>query len=60
MQSNDHRKMLACAERGIELCVIDVSRQKYFKEQRALEFLPIITTIINSKLPGSSPATTAA
>jgi hypothetical protein len=55
MRTNDSRKVQACLERNIELCVIDVSHQKYFKEQRALEFLPIITNIINSKLSGSSP-----
>jgi len=50
MQTNDHRKMLACAEHGIELCVIDVSSQKYFKEQGAIEFLRLIQNIINSKM----------
>jgi len=60
MQTNDARKVQACLERNIELCVIDVSHQKYFKEQRALEFLPIITNIINSKLSESSPAVNTA
>ena len=31
-QTNDHRKMIACAEHGIELCVMDVYHFKYFKE----------------------------
>jgi hypothetical protein len=52
IQTNDHRKMLACAEHGIELCVIDVSSFTYFKEQRAMKFLTIIQNIINSKLSG--------
>jgi hypothetical protein len=55
MQSNDARKVQACIERGISLCVIDVSYQKYFKEQSSMKFLAIIQNIIDSKLPGSSP-----
>jgi hypothetical protein len=42
--------MLACAEQGIELCVIDVSRQKYFKEHSSQAFLDIIMEIINGRL----------
>ena len=49
VQTNDHRKMLACAERGIELCVIDVSHQKYFKEHTSMIFLSFITDLINFK-----------
>ena len=55
IQNNDARKAQACLEHGIELCLIDVSTISYFKEQRAMEFLPIVTTIIDSKLSGSSP-----
>jgi hypothetical protein len=55
IQTNDHRKMLACAEHGIELCLIDISHQKYFKEQSSMRFLQIIQNIINAKLSGSSP-----
>jgi hypothetical protein len=53
--ANDARKMLACAEHSIELCVIDVSSLSYFKEQRAVKFLTIIRNLIDSKLSGSSP-----
>jgi hypothetical protein len=53
IQTNDHRKMLACAEHGIELCVIDVSTFTYFKEQRAMKFLTIVQNIINSRLSRS-------
>lgn len=49
MQNNDARKMQACIERGIELCIIDVSVQKYFKEQSAKKFLTIIQDVINLK-----------
>jgi hypothetical protein len=55
MQTNDARKAQACLERNIELCILDVSSIKNFKEHRALKFLDIIKTIINSKLSGSSP-----
>ena len=51
--SNDRRKMLACAEISIELCVIDNSSLKYFKEQRAMKFLKIIQDIINARLSDS-------
>ena len=50
MQTNDHRKMLACAEHGIELCIIDISHQKYFKQQSSTKFLDIIKQLINSRL----------
>ena len=53
VQSNDHRKMLACAERDIEMCSIDTSHQTYFKEQSSRKFLKIITDIINSRLSDS-------
>jgi hypothetical protein len=55
MQSNDERKMLACAEYGIELCVLDVSSITYFKPTKAQRFLDIITRIVNSKLSGDLP-----
>ena len=54
MQTNDARKVQACIEYGIELCIIDVSHQKYFKEQTSMKFLAIIQNIINAKLSGSS------
>lgn len=56
IQNNDERKILACAERGIELCVIDSSSLSYFKTAKAQKFLDIITAIINTKLSGNSPA----
>lgn len=48
-QNNDQRKFQACAELGISLCIIDVSKQKYFKESTSQEFLNIIVDIINNK-----------
>ena len=50
IQSNDERKILACAERGIELCVIDTYSVSYFKPTKAQMFLGIITGIIRSKI----------
>jgi len=52
-QKNDKRKILTCAEKGIELCVIDTSHQKYFKESTSIQFLNIIKNVINSKLVDS-------
>ena len=54
IQNNDHRKMQACIEQCIELCLIDVSTFKHFKEQRAIKFLQIIQNIIDSKLQQSN------
>jgi len=50
IQNNDKRKFQACLERGIELCIIDASQLKYFKESNAKLYLDIIVNIINSKL----------
>jgi len=50
IQNNDDRKFQACLEHGIELCIIDSSQQKYFKEQSSLKYLNIITNIINKLL----------
>jgi hypothetical protein len=55
IQNNDTRKSQACLERSIELCLIDVSHETYFKEQRAIKFLQIIQNIITLRLSGSSP-----
>ena len=49
IQTNDNRKFQACLEHGIELCIIDTSSLKYFKEQHCLKYLDIISNIINSK-----------
>lgn len=49
-QNNDQRKMQACIERGIELCVIDTSRQTYFKPASSIQFLDIIVNLINLKV----------
>jgi len=51
--NNDHRKMLACAEREIEMCVIDNSSLKYFKPKSAQKFLKIVQDIIDARLSDS-------
>jgi hypothetical protein len=49
IQNNDIRKFQACLERGIELCIIDTSQQKYFKEQTSEKYLNIVINIINTR-----------
>ena len=48
-QSNDNRKMLACSEKCVSLCVIDTTKQKYFKEKTSYQYLNIITNIIDER-----------
>jgi hypothetical protein len=52
-QNNDKRKFQACLEQKIELCIIDVSKETYFKEHISKKYLDIINNIINSKLLNS-------
>jgi hypothetical protein len=52
IQNNDKRKFQACLEQKIELCIIDTSGLKYFKESNAKPYLEIIINIINKKLLG--------
>lgn len=49
IQNNDSRKFQACLEQGIELCIIDSSKQKYFSEKSSQKYLDIIVNIIDSK-----------
>lgn len=50
IQNNDDRKFQACLEQNIELVLIDISSQKYFKPKSSQKFLNIITEIIDKKL----------
>lgn len=50
IQNNDERKYQACIERGIELCLIDVSSFSYFKISGAERYLDMMKSIINKKL----------
>lgn len=56
-QNNDQRKIQACIEHNIDFCIIDTSKQKYFKEQLSYQFLNIITNIIDNKLNGEAIGT---
>ncbi len=59
-QSNDQRKFLACAESGIDLCVIDTHNARYFKPKSSQQFLDIIVKLITDKSvdpAGYAPAT---
>jgi len=47
VQNNDDRKFQACIDYGIELCIIDTSGLKYFKEKNAQKYLDIICGVIN-------------
>lgn len=49
-QNNDNKKLQACLEQNIELCVIDVSSQKYFKQNTSQKYLDIIIDIIKQKI----------
>ena len=49
-QNNDQRKFQACLEKGIELCIIDISKMNYFKEKNAQGFFQIISKIISKKM----------
>ncbi len=46
VENNDQRKFQACIENNIELCTIDVSSLKYFKENNAQPYLDIIINVI--------------
>jgi len=50
IKNNDHRKFQACLENNIELCIIDTSSQKVFKEKTSEKFLFIIKNIIDKKV----------
>lgn len=50
IQNNDNRKFQACLERQIELCIIDTSNFKHFKEKKATKYIDIISVIIDNKL----------
>ena len=49
IQANDGRKLQACLEKGIELCLIDVSSFSYFKPEGAQQHLSGIREIIDKK-----------
>lgn len=50
IQTNDERKFQACLEKGIELCLIDVSSFSYFKVEGAQKYLNGMQEIIDKKI----------
>lgn len=50
IQSNDTNKFQACQIKGISLCIIDVSKQVYVKENTCIPYLKIIVDIIQNHL----------
>ena len=54
IQNNDERKFQACLERGIELCIINSSKQQKVTEQNSKIFLDIITNLVDLKLNKSA------
>ena len=50
IQHNDKQKFMLCQMYNIELCVIDSSTFKYFKEKNAQKFLDIIVSIIDTRI----------
>lgn len=52
--NNDLRKLQACLEQEIELCVIDVSWIKYFKPESGKKILDIIKNLVERKLTAGS------
>lgn len=50
VQNNDNRKFQACLEQGIELCIIDTSKQRKASIKTSQPYLGIICNLINEKL----------
>lgn len=50
IQNNDTRKMQACIEHSIELCIIDTSALSYFKIDKALKYYDIVVKLLTLKL----------
>ncbi len=50
ISSKDANKIKSCHDNGIDLCIIDVSSFKYFKEQKAKTYLDIISNIISDRV----------
>ena len=49
-QESDNKKMIMCYEKGIELAVIDISKIKYFKEDKGLMIFEEMNKIISPLL----------
>ena len=49
-QSKDKHKFKLCIENKIDLCIIDTSNHRYFKEKYTKKYLDIINNIIKERL----------
>jgi hypothetical protein len=49
IQENDQKKFHLCIKHKIDLCVIDTSQQKYFKESTSEKYLDIIINAIDNR-----------
>ena len=47
-QNNDHKKLQACAKKGISLCVINASHMEKFNQNQAQKYLDVIISVINT------------
>lgn len=59
IQNNDRQKILKCAERGIELCIIDSSQCKYLNDKAKLKYYSIVKEIINLNIGRLTESTCA-
>lgn len=50
IQNNDGRKFQACLERGIELCIIDTSKQKRFNNESSQQYVDIVFDVVDKSL----------
>lgn len=50
IQNNDNHKIQACRSKKIELHTIDISEEKYFKEEKYKKYLNRMTIIIDNKM----------
>jgi hypothetical protein len=50
IQENDKNKFQKCYENKIDLCIIDVSKQTYFKPSTSQKYLDVIINIVNERL----------
>ena len=50
IKSNDGNKFMSCQVQGISLCIIDTSKQSYFKPKTSQQFLNIIVNLIEKEM----------
>ena len=50
IQKNDVEKLQTCVDNQIQLCIIDVSSQKLFKESNSAKYLNMMTEIIDNRI----------